>query len=161
MKAPGFFARLFNRISGGRWFKDVQAYDMQQDKVHKLERESELNQLEARRDLHKGAEQTIADTAQEEEKKAQHQTALDKFVDTAKLKESASEKGYEILRSVYTPVPEKKDYLLKTPAKEGLYNEEHFKSLKVFSKDELDLSKIVIAPKGKIGPPPAKRISAP
>ena len=153
VKRPGFFARLMNSISGGRLYKaEVNAYRNQQNREQRLEFEANFRHMTALREYSKDDEAVEAQEVQDAAARKAHQEKLDQKLEIAKDAASASADGYKILHSVYKPVPEKHEYLRKYPGKEGLYTDEHFASLKVFSKDELDLSKIALAPKGKIGP---------
>ena len=152
VRQPGFFARIMHAISGGRLYKEVAAYNNSLNAEKNLEVKSQLANMRDARELDRKAEETIALNAQREDEKKAHQAKLDEKFSVAQKKTKAFDDGYEILRSVYKPVPEKKEYLTKRPGKEGLYTDEHFSDLKVFGKDELDLSKIALAPKGHIGP---------
>ena len=149
IKKPGVFARFFHKVSGGRWFKEVAVYAKQQDRQ---EFKHELSAMNGKRAS--GADDELAEAQQaiRDEKRRNKQQELEKKLAAAREAENEFQTGYEDLHSVYKPIPEKKEHLLKKPGKAGLYTEEHFKTLKPIGKDELDLSKIPIAPKGKLGP---------
>ncbi len=148
IRQPGVFARFFNRISGGRWFKEVTAYDKQQDR---LEFKYDLSVMNGKRGQEAEDELVEAEEAIRQRKAQAKQKALEDELAKARELETEFQKGYENLHSVYKPIPEKKDHLLKTKNKSGLYTEEQFKDLKPIGKDKLDLDKIIIAPKGALG----------
>ena len=154
IKQPGIFARIMHTISFGRLYKEVAAYNNQQKQNLKQELKNKLASMDSARASSRAGELAQAREAQRLEAEAEHQKKLNDKVQNAKKQVNAYNDGYKILHSVYKPVPEKHEYLRKDIAKgkEGLYTDEHFATLKTFSKDELDLSKITLAAKGKIGP---------
>ena len=154
---PSGFARIMNRISGGRWFKNVTLYDnLQRDKEQLKETLSKMDQDRAagREGERKAAEDLAAAAARNEYRKTLQANAESRRNDA-----NAVAEGYKVLHSIYKPVPQKYDDHIKNPdgSNKGLYTHEQFAELKVFSKDELDLSKIVIAPKGQIGSSASER----
>ena len=152
IKKPGVFARFFNMISGGRWYKDVAAYDkqVQQGRTGLSEKISQMHEKRAGGNIDNELAEAQNAARIEAENKAQKD--LERELANARNAEKEFQTGYETLHSVYKPIPEKKKSLIKTKDKEGLYTEEHFRDLKPIGKDELDLSRIIIAPKGKLGP---------
>lgn len=154
MKRPGFFARFMHGISGGRLYKEVAVYNDLQTNERRLETQSKLESFRSAREFGKVDERVEAQVFEDNIRKQKEQQSLEGKLSDAKKEITASADGYKIFHSVYKPVPEKHEYLRKDPdkGKFGLYTDQHFADIKVFSKDELDLSKITLAPKGKLGP---------
>ena len=148
MKRPGLIARVLHRLSGGRWFREVDTYRKLQDAAPLREALSEMNSRRA-----DGAADEL-EMAQEARRVAQarkEEAALKAELAEARESENEFQKCYENLRSVYKPIPELRDSLLKNGSREGLYTKEHFDDLKRIEKDELDLDRISIGPEGQPG----------
>ena len=157
MNEPGRIARFFNWISGGRLFKSVTEYDNIQNNAE--QRKEALKTMAEKREDHRALEAAAAEATRLEIAAKEHKKMLQDNLKKAEFNLESGKMGYENLSSIFKPVPQKLDRLFYAPPGKGFYTQKEFDSLKVYSKDEIDLSKIILAPSGSVGPKLGRSVS--
>ena len=151
VKQASVFKRFMNFISGRRLYKaEVEAWkNREADEDSLMKSLSDMAEEREKRVVPKNGkkspEQEAADIKLQEVAAKKKQAEKEEQLEKAKVRLEHHDYHTGIMTSIYRPDPElRKEYpLFKKNQKDwGLYTQEHFDSLKKYSKEEIDINKI-------------------